>query len=102
MYKRQVFTLPWLTFAVGFLTMAVVLGAIAAAFTHYVYGGLQLANRGRDTTRFALLHLSSLFAAIVVLRAASYWLERYTLSLSTSSPMTGIQYTCLLYTSRCV
>lgn len=88
-----VFTLPWLTFAVGFLTMAVVLGAIAAAFTHYVYGGLQLANRGRDTTRFALLHLSSLFAAIVVLRAASYWLERYTLSLSTSSLMTGIQYT---------
>jgi uncharacterized membrane protein (UPF0182 family) len=43
-----------------------------------------LANRGRDTTRFALLHLSSLFAVIVLLRAASYWLERYTLSLSTS------------------
>lgn len=88
-----VFSLPWLTFAVGFVTMAAVLAAIAAAFTHYVYGGLQLANRGRDTTRFALLHLSSLFAVIVLLRAASYWLERYTLSLSTSALMTGIQYT---------
>ena len=88
-----VFTLPWLTFVVGFLTMAVILGTVAAAFTHYVYGGLQLANRGRDTTRFALLHLSILLAIVVVLRAASYWLERYTLSLSTSSLMTGIQYT---------
>jgi len=88
-----VFTLPWLTFAVGFLTMSVILAALAAAFTHYVYGGLSLTNRGRDTTRFALLHLSSLFAVIVLLRAAGYWLERYTLSLSTSSLMTGIQYT---------
>jgi hypothetical protein len=39
------------------VTMAVILAALAA-FTHYVYGGLQLANRGRDTTRAALVHLS--------------------------------------------
>ena len=88
-----VFTLPWLTFIVGFLTMALVLAAAAAAFAHYVYGGLQITNRGRDTTRFALLHLSSLFALIVLLRAGSYWLERYSLSLQTTDLMTGIQYT---------
>ncbi|MFZ1286603.1 MAG: UPF0182 family protein [Candidatus Phosphoribacter sp.] len=88
-----VFTLPWLTFVVGFLTLALIFGAAAAAFTHYIYGGLQLANRGRDTTRFALLHLSSIFAAIILLRAAGYWLERYSLALGTSDLMTGIQYT---------
>ena len=41
-----VFTLPWLRFVVGFLTMVLVLAFVAAAFTHYVYGGLQLPGRG--------------------------------------------------------
>ncbi|MGV1007039.1 MAG: UPF0182 family protein [Dermatophilaceae bacterium] len=88
-----VFTLPWLSFVVGFLSMVLIFGIIAAAFTHYVYGGLQFQNRGRDTTRAALLHLSTLLAALVLVRAAAYWLERYSLSLQTSDLMTGIQYT---------
>ncbi len=88
-----VFTLPWLSFVVGFLSMVLIFGAIAAAFTHYVYGGLQFQNRGRDTTRAALLHLSTILAALVLVRAAAYWLERYSLSLQTSDLMTGIQYT---------
>ncbi len=88
-----VFTLPWLSFVVSYLTMAILLAAAVAAFAHYVYGGLQLANRGRDTTRAALLHLSILLAVLVLLRAAAYWLERYALSLSTSDLMTGVQYT---------
>lgn len=88
-----VFTLPWLSFIVGFLSMVLIFGAIAAAFTHYVYGGLQFQNRGRDTTRAALLHLSTILAALVLVRAAAYWLERYSLSLQTSDLMTGIQYT---------
>jgi uncharacterized membrane protein (UPF0182 family) len=88
-----VFALPWLSFVVGFLSMVLIFGVIAAAFTHYVYGGLQLQNRGRGTTRAALLHLSLLLAALVLVRAAGYWLERYSLSLQTSDLMTGIQYT---------
>ncbi len=88
-----VFTLPWLTLVVGFVSMALVIGALAAAFSHYVYGGLQVQNRGRDTTRAALLHLSTLVAAFVLVRAAGYWLERYSLSTATSELMTGIQYT---------
>ena len=88
-----VFALPWWTFVVAFLSMAVILAVLAAAFTHYVYGGLQLANRGRGTTRSALVHLSSLLAVVVLLRAASYWLERFSLSLQTSRLMTGVQYT---------
>ena len=41
-----VFTLPWLRFVLGFLTMMLIMALIAAAFTHYVYGGLQLQARG--------------------------------------------------------
>jgi len=88
-----VFTLPWLTFLVGFLGMALIMGLLAAAFTHYVYGGLQLTGKVRRTTSVARLHLSGLLALIVLVRAASYWLERYSLSTGTSELMTGIQYT---------
>ena len=35
-----VFTLPWLTFVIAYLSMALVIGALVAACTHYVSGGL--------------------------------------------------------------
>jgi uncharacterized membrane protein (UPF0182 family) len=88
-----VFTLPWLTFVVAFLSMALIIGVVVAAFTHYIFGGLQFQARARRTTSAARLHLSILLAAIVLLRAASYWLERYSLTTKSTDLMTGIQYT---------
>ena len=47
-----VFALPWWTFLVAFLSMAVILAALAAAFTHYVYGCLLYTSPSpRDRTR---------------------------------------------------
>jgi len=88
-----VFTLPWLRFIVGFLTMVIVLALIAAAVTHYVYGGLQLQSRGERTTTAARVHLSLLLAALVLVRAASYWLDRYSLTTKDSRLITGLTYT---------
>ena len=87
-----VFTLPWLRFVVSFLTVVLVLAFVAAAFTHYVYGGLQLPGRG-PTTRAAYVHLGILGALIALTRAASYWLDRYSLSTQKGSLLTGITYT---------
>ncbi|WP_348536249.1 UPF0182 family membrane protein [Mobilicoccus caccae] len=88
-----VFTLPWLQFLVSFGTMALVLALVTAAVTHYVYGGLQLAGGGPRTTTAARVHLSILAALLVLLRAVSYWLERYELSTQTGNLITGLQYT---------
>ena len=88
-----VFTLPWLRFIVGFLTMTLILGVIAAAVTHYVYGGLQLQTRGERTTTAARVHLSLLFAALVLVRSASWWLDRYSLTTKDSRLITGLTYT---------
>jgi uncharacterized membrane protein (UPF0182 family) len=88
-----VFTLPWLRFIVGFLTMALVLGALAAAVTHYVYGGLQLQTKGERTTTAARVHLSLLLAGLVLVRAASWWLDRYSLTTKDSRLITGLGYT---------
>ena len=87
-----VFTLPWLTFVTGFLSMALIIGFIAAVFTHYIFGGLQFQARSRRTTSAARLHLSILLAAIIVVRGASYLLDRYSLTTKTDL-ITGIQYT---------
>ena len=73
--------------------MVLIIGVIVAAFTHYIFGGLQFQARARRTTSAARLHLSILLAAIVLVRAASYWLERYSLTTKSTDLMTGIQYT---------
>jgi uncharacterized protein len=88
-----VFTLPWLQFVLGFLTLALIMAAIAAAFTHYIYGGLTLPGRGAQTTRAARTHLAILLAALVLVRAVNYWFDRYGLSIKDSRLMTGITYT---------
>ncbi len=87
-----VFTLPWLDFVVGFLTVVLVLTLLAGAFTHYVYGGLQLPGRGRST-RAAFIHLSTIGALLALVRGASYWLDRYSLSTSNGDLFTGVTYT---------
>ncbi len=87
-----VFTLPWLRFVVSFATVVLVLAFVAGAFTHYVYGGLQLPGRG-PTTRAAYVHLGILGALIALTRAASYWLDRYTLATQKGTLLTGITYT---------
>jgi uncharacterized membrane protein (UPF0182 family) len=88
-----VFTLPWIRFLLGFLTMALIMALVAAAFTHYVYGGLQIQGRGERTTRAARTHLAVLLAALVLVRAASYWFDRYNLATKDSGLLTGIRYT---------
>jgi uncharacterized protein len=88
-----IFTLPWLRFIVGFLTMTLLLGVLAAAVTHYVYGGLQLQTKGERTTKAARIHLSLLLAALVLVRSASWWLDRYSLTTKDSRLITGLTYT---------
>jgi hypothetical protein len=87
-----VFDLPWINFVVSFLTMILVLGFIAAAFTHYLYGGIVAGQRTRST-QAARVHLSIIAAALVLVRAVAFWVDRYNLANAQSTRMTGIQYT---------
>ncbi|MFN8031039.1 MAG: UPF0182 family protein [Dermatophilaceae bacterium] len=87
-----VFTVPWLQAMIGFLTMSLIAAFLAAAFTHYVYGGLQLPGRGQST-RAAIAHLAVLGAVLALVRAGAYWVDRYALATKQSKLMTGIGYT---------
>ncbi|GIG41692.1 UPF0182 family membrane protein [Cellulomonas phragmiteti] len=75
------FTLPGLRFVVSFLMAVLVLSTVAAVATHYLYGGLRIGGGagGPRTTRSTRVHLSVLGALLLLLIAASYWLDRYSI-----------------------
>ena len=74
-----VFTLPGLRFVVSFLMAVVVLSAIGAIATQYLYGGIRIGGPGPHSTRAARVQISVLAALLLLLIAANYWLDRYSL-----------------------
>ena len=88
-----VFRLPFAGFVVNWLFGALVLIAIVVAATHFLNGGIRLQNVGRRVTPQAKAHLSVLFAALAVVRAAGYWLSRFGLTASSRGVVQGATYT---------
>jgi uncharacterized membrane protein (UPF0182 family) len=88
-----VFELPWLHFLVGFGMAATVLGLIAAAVMHYLYGGIRLQSRHDKLSGAAQVHISVLAGLFVLFKAADYWLDRYDLTSDTGGLITGITFT---------
>ncbi|MGW0554549.1 UPF0182 family membrane protein [Streptomyces sp. NPDC002926] len=78
------FDLPWYRFLLGFGFAAAVLSLIAAALTHYLYGGLRITSPGARATGAATGHLSVLLGVFVSLKAVAYWLDRYGLAVKSS------------------
>ncbi|MEU2429474.1 UPF0182 family protein [Streptomyces sp. NPDC007861] len=91
------FDLPWYRFLLGFGFAAAVLSLIAAALTHYLYGGLRITSPGARATAAATGHLSVLLGFFVALKAIAYWLDRYGLAVKSSDfkatgNWTGLRY----------
>lgn len=87
-----VFTLPFIRFVLGFLFAAVVLSFVAALVVHYIYGSVRLQPADDRFSRAAQAHLMVLIGVFILLKAVSYWFDRYELSLSTDDFVTGITY----------
>lgn len=88
-----VFTLPFLGFIVSFLMAVAILCAVAAVFTHYLYGALQPTGQGQKISREARIHTGILAAVITVLIAVNYWLDRYTLLAGQGDRFDGANFT---------
>lgn len=91
------FDLPWYRFLLGFGFAATVLSLIAAALTHYLYGGLRITSPGARATAASTGHLSVLLGIFVTLKAVAYWLDRYGLAVKSSDfkatgNWTGLRY----------
>jgi len=88
------FTYPFIRLVLGFAFTAVLLSVIAAAATHYLYGGLRLQGPGDRSSVAARAHLFVLLGIFVLLKAVAYWFDRYGLNFSQRGTVTtGASYT---------
>ncbi len=90
-----IFQLPALRFLLSFLIAVVVIAGIAGLVTHYLYGGLRVGpvpeGVGR-TTREARVQLAVTAAILMLLLAANYWFDRYSLLTSAGDKFDGASY----------
>ncbi|MER5528287.1 UPF0182 family protein [Streptomyces sp. NPDC002677] len=91
------FDLPWYRFLLGFGFATAILSLIAAALTHYLYGGLRVTSPGARATGAATGHLSVLLGFFVALKAVAYWLDRYGLAVKSSDFKATDNWTGLRY-----
>ncbi|MEU6813440.1 UPF0182 family protein [Streptomyces sp. NPDC046860] len=91
------FDLPWYRFLLAFGFATAILSLIAAALTHYLYGGLRVTSPGSRASAAATGHLSVLLGLFVSLKAIAYWLDRYGLAVKSSDFKTTGNWTGLRY-----
>ncbi|WP_029291026.1 UPF0182 family protein [Cellulomonas sp. HZM] len=89
------FTLPGLRFVVSFLLAVTVISGVAGLATQYLYGGLRIggSNATPRTTKAARVHLATIGAVLMLLVAANYWLDRYSVLTKTREKFEGAAYT---------
>jgi uncharacterized protein len=88
-----VFDYPFWRFLIGYGFAVLVLGLIAAAVTHYLYGGISLQSPTEKVSGTAQVHLSVLLGLFMLLKAVAYWMDRYGLVIEDGGLITGMTYT---------
>ncbi|WP_254859730.1 UPF0182 family protein [Gordonia sp. IITR100] len=73
------FDLPFFRFVLNLLFVVVVVAFLANLVTHYLFGGIRLGQGGGSVTTAARIQLAVLAGTFLLLKAAAYWLDRYTL-----------------------
>ncbi len=90
------FTLPFVRFLIGFGFAVLFLCILAVIAVQYLYGGLRLQPKGDRASGAAQSQLSLLIGLFVLLKAVSYWFDRF--SLATQSQQLVAGFTGLKYT----
>ena len=88
-----VFQLPFVAFVANALFAFLIVVVIVTAGAHYVNGGIRMQVPGRYVARPVKVHLSVLFAAVALVKAANYYLDRFELLYSTRGAVEGATYT---------
>ncbi|MFP7832783.1 UPF0182 family protein [Marisediminicola sp. LYQ134] len=88
------FELPLYQAAAAFASAIVLISAIAALATSYLYGALRLNGREVRISRAARIQLATMGAIYIALQAVSIWLDQYATltSLSSGGLLVGASY----------
>ncbi len=89
-----VFQLPFLSFTVNWLFMALIIVLVITATAHYLSGGIRVQSPAPErVTPQVKAHLSVLLGLLAIVKAGDYWLQRYELNFSTRGVVDGATYT---------
>ncbi|MDX6490992.1 MAG: uncharacterized protein QOD43_1237 [Gaiellaceae bacterium] len=88
-----VFQLPFLNFLLGWIFAAFVIVFIVTAVAHYLNGGIRVQTPFQRVTPQVKAHLSLLLAMLALVKAALYYLQQFSLSVSTRGTVDGPTYT---------
>ena len=86
------FDYPIYRIVIGFLFAATIFSLLLSAAVYYLYGALRLQTPGPKITISARRHLTVLVFVFMLLKAVSYWLDRYGLVYSNNGKVTGASY----------
>ncbi|MFC4856790.1 UPF0182 family protein [Actinophytocola glycyrrhizae] len=90
------FTLPFITWLITWLFVAIAIAGIGAVVVHYIFGGIRLGTKGDNFSVPARVQLSVTAGLFVVILAVDYFFERYELLFSTRNGLfDGATYTDL-------
>ncbi|WP_258935347.1 UPF0182 family protein [Nesterenkonia pannonica] len=77
-YGFYVFTLPFLTFVVGFLISALLVAGIAGILCHYLFGSIRIEQSGKFVVeKAARWHIAIAAALFLLLQGANWFLGRF-------------------------
>ena len=94
-----IFRLPFLNWLVGWCFAALVVTLLLSLVAHYLNGGVRPHAGGQRVGPRVKAHLSVLLAALALVEAVSYYLQKLSLVLSRSYVVNGATYTDLHATS---
>lgn len=88
-----VFQLPFLSFAIGYLSGAVLLAALVNGAVHLIYGGIRITGREVKVSKPARIQLAIFVAVYLALQGVSLWFDQYSSVTSSGELFTGVNYT---------
>ncbi len=87
------FKLPFITFVLDWMFLAVAFITVLVLATHILSGGIVLQPPRPKVRRATKAHLAVLLAVLAVLKAGDYWVMRYELTNANRGSFTGPNYT---------
>ncbi|MGQ0744926.1 MAG: UPF0182 family membrane protein [Acidimicrobiales bacterium] len=88
-----VFQLPFLSFLVDWLFLALVVVLTTTGLAYYLNGGIRLRTPLEKVSSHTKAHLSVLLAVLALIRAGSYYLQRFELTYSRRGAVQGAGFT---------
>jgi uncharacterized membrane protein (UPF0182 family) len=89
------FSLPALIKITHWLLLTLVLSALFAGAIYWIYGEIELEAQRRWASPIAILHGSVLLGVIFLVKAWSYWLDRYLLLYADNGVVVGAGFTSI-------